>query len=733
MKNVTKINQVDFSIFKKTRVAAYCRVSTDSDEQELSLDTQKNHYESYIKANSEWEYAGIYYDDGVSGTKTAKRDGLLRLMEDCEKGLIDLVITKSISRFSRNTTDCLALVRKLLNYEVYVIFEKENINTGSMESELMLAVLASMAESESRSISENEKWGIKKRFQNGTYVISYPPYGYANVDGEMVIVPEQAEVVKEIFAGCLAGKSTQIIAKELNEKGVPTKKGAKWTGGTINGILTNEKYIGDALFQKTITDASFKRKRNYGEEEQYYCEDHHEPIIDKDTFEKAKEAIRQRGLEKGNCSENTAKYQNRYAMSGKIKCGECGRSFKRRYHYTSHGRSYNAWCCGGHIEDSSSCSMKFIRDDDLKRAFLTMMNKLVFGNDLVLKPLLISITTNNSKKNANSVEDIEKEMKSNEEQRKQLNTLLTNGYLERPVFAEAHNKLITEYEHLEAERDLLFRMDDAGYTMEQALKELVDFLNDAKPFTEWKESLFERFIEKVKVLSRDKVEFEFKCGLKLKERAHLRTENGKRKRVYSSKYALSSIIYCGKCGDLFRRVAWKARGASYNKWRCASRIEKGPKNGCDAEAISESEIQKAVMRAINKTLGGREEFLAQLQHNIEDVLNGDSTATLEYIDQRMAELQEKLVMCVNKNAEYDVIAKEIDALREKKAAVVTKDAEQEMLRKRINEMRHFLQTQTSRITEYDEQLVRRLIEKITVYDDKLIFEFKSGMTVELKR
>lgn len=378
MKNVTKINQVDFSIFKKTRVAAYCRVSTDSDEQELSLDTQKDHYERYIKANSEWEYAGIYYDDGVSGTKTAKRDGLLRLMEDCEKGLIDLVITKSISRFSRNTTDCLALVRKLLNYEVYVIFEKENINTGSMESELMLAVLASMAESESRSISENEKWSIKKKFQNGTYVISYPPYGYANVNGEMVIVPEQAEVVREIFAGCLAGKSTHIIAKELNEKGVPTKKGAKWTGGTINGILTNEKYIGDALFQKTITDASFKRKRNYGEEEQYYCEDHHEPIIDKDT----------------------------------------------------------------------------------------LMNKLRFGNDLVLKPLLISITTNNSKKNANSVEDIEKEMKSNEEQRKQLNTLLTNGYLERPVFAEAYNKLIMEYEHLVAKRDLLFRMDDVGYTME---------------------------------------------------------------------------------------------------------------------------------------------------------------------------------------------------------------------------------------------------------------------------
>ena len=162
--------------------------------------------------------------------------------------------------------------------------------------------------------------------------------------------------------------------------------------------------------------------------------------------------------------------------------------------------------------------MKFIRDDDLKRVFLTMMNKLRFGNDLVLKPLLISITTNNSKKNANSVEDIKKDMQSNEEQRKQLSVLLTNGYLERPVFAEAHNKLIMEYEHLVAKRDLLFRMDDAGYTMEQALKELVDFLNGAEPFTEWDDSLFERFVEKVKVLSREEVEFELKFGLKLKER-----------------------------------------------------------------------------------------------------------------------------------------------------------------------------------------------------------------------
>lgn len=518
MKNVTRIDQVDLSIFKKTRVAAYCRVSTDSDEQELSLETQRNHYESYIKANSEWEYAGIYYDEGISGTKTAKREGLKKLMEDCEKGLIDLVLTKSISRFCRNTTDCLELVRKLLNYEVYIVFEKENIHTGSMESELMLAILASMAESESVSISENEKWSIRKRFRNGTYIISYPPYGYTNVDGEMVIVPEQAEIVKEMFDDCLAGLSTHAIAGKLNARGIASKKGGKWTAGTVNGMLSNEKYTGDALFQKTFTDEGFRRKRNYGECEMYYCEDHHEAIISHEVFERTQTALKQRGLEKGNCSDDTAKYQNRYAMSGKIKCGECGKSFKRRYHYSSNGNSYIAWCCAGHLEDSESCSMKFIRDEDLKRAFLTMMNKLRFGNDLVLKPLLISITTSNSQKNIHSIEDIEKEMAANEEQRKQMNLLLTKGYLERPVFMEAHNKFVMEYEHLLGKRTLILRMDETGYSMEQGLKEMVDFLNRSEPFTEFEDSLFKRFVEKVTVCSRDEVEFELKFGLRLTER-----------------------------------------------------------------------------------------------------------------------------------------------------------------------------------------------------------------------
>lgn len=184
MKRITKIEENRLLNTKKLRVAAYCRVSTASDEQLISLEAQKAHYENYIKSNEEWEFAGLYYDEGVSGTKKAKRSGLLSMMADCEKGKIDFIITKSISRFARNTMDCLEMVRKLLDLNIYIYFEKENLNSGAMESELMLSILSSIAESESVSISENSKWATKRRFQNGTFVISYPPFGYDNVDGK---------------------------------------------------------------------------------------------------------------------------------------------------------------------------------------------------------------------------------------------------------------------------------------------------------------------------------------------------------------------------------------------------------------------------------------------------------------------------------------------------------------------------------------------------------------------
>jgi site-specific DNA recombinase len=215
LKKITKIAEITSPKInvKKIRVAAYCRVSTDSDAQLESLEAQKTHYENYINSRNDWEFAGLYYDEGITGTKKDKRQELLRLIDDCKSGRVDFIVTKSISRFSRNTTDCLELVRQLLALHIPIFFEKENINTGSMESELFLAILSSMAEGESVSISDNSKWSIQKRFENGTFKVSYPPYGY-DWDGEqMLINPEQAAVVKEIFAALLSGKGTSTPSR----------------------------------------------------------------------------------------------------------------------------------------------------------------------------------------------------------------------------------------------------------------------------------------------------------------------------------------------------------------------------------------------------------------------------------------------------------------------------------------------------------------------------------------
>ena len=247
MKKVTRIaqNTPDTTNMLKLRVAAYCRVSTGSDEQLESLEAQKKHYESYIKRNPNWEFVEIYYDEGITATKKEKRPELLRMINDCENKKIDFIVIKSISRFARNTTDCLELVRKLISLGIFIYFEKENINTGAMESELMLSILSGLAEGESASIAENNKWSIQRRFQNGTYKIGCSPYGYDAADGELVVNEQQAQIVRFIFSEFLSGKGAHMIAKDLNARGLKGKNGGRWTSSTISLIESEVYTIGD--------------------------------------------------------------------------------------------------------------------------------------------------------------------------------------------------------------------------------------------------------------------------------------------------------------------------------------------------------------------------------------------------------------------------------------------------------------------------------------------------------
>ena len=428
---IRKIDAQEPVAAKKLRVAAYCRVSTENADQKESLAAQKAHYETWIKRHSDWEFAGVFYDFGISGTKADSRDGLQALLYACRTGSIDYVLTKSISRFSRNTADCLSLVRELLSCNIPIYFEKENIDTGSMDSELILSMLSSMAQDESESISKNVKWSIQQRIEAGTFKFGYPPYGYTkDANGNYVIEPTEAEVIRLIFSSALNGIGTYKIAQMLESRGIPTRKGGKWSGSTIKGILVNEKYYGAAAFMKTYTDGSFRRHNNHGEVDSYYAEEHHEPIISREMFDKV-QLVLQKHAEEHNIEADVGKYQNKYPFSGKIICGECGGKFKRQTQTTG-----IAWACTTHLYDKASCSMKFIKDAAVKAAFVTMLNKLIFGYQFILSPYLESLKLSDADNNLLSIMDIKAALQKNTDRKQELRKLRVGGFLDSVMYTQ---------------------------------------------------------------------------------------------------------------------------------------------------------------------------------------------------------------------------------------------------------------------------------------------------------
>lgn len=516
MKKITKIEPAIRPRKKKLKVAAYCRVSTGMDDQLISLETQKAHYEDYIGSNPEWEYAGLYYDEGISGTKKEKRPALLQMVQDCEDGKIDYVLTKSLSRFSRNTTDCLELVRKLLDLGIAVYFEKENLDTGSMESELLLSIMSSLAESESISISENNKWGIRHRFETGTFKIGYAPYGYTVSDGEFSINEEEAKWVRYIFAETLAGKSSRQIAKELNERGIPAKKGNHWSSSTVRGMLRNEKYTGDCLFQKTYSDFRFQRHTNRGERDQFFMENHHEPIVSREDFEAVDQMLKQHAKEK-NVATGDEKYKSRYPFTKKIICGECGSPFKRRINSTG-TLKYPAWVCREHIEHKQNCSMKFVREADLEDSFCIMMNKLIFARTPILQKLLDAVDGQSNRESLLRVNAIDAELEAITERRQTLTTIMTKGYIDQAAYTQETNELLTEASVLEAEKEKLSKVLSGDMSKTEGLRELLKYTGKGEMLSRFDAELFEQFVDHITVCSREEIAFSLKCGLTLRER-----------------------------------------------------------------------------------------------------------------------------------------------------------------------------------------------------------------------
>lgn len=495
----------------KLQVAAYCRVSTDSDEQATSYEAQIEHYTEYIGKNPDWELAGIFADDGISGTNTKYRTEFNRMIDECMAGNIDMVITKSISRFARNTLDCLKYIRQLKDKNIPVYFEKEAINTLDAKGEVLITIMASLAQQESQSMSQNIKLGLQYRYQQGKVQINHNHFlGYTkDAEGNLVIDPEQAEVVKRIYREYLEGKSMDKITAGLEADGILTgARKTKWWTSTINKILRNEKYIGDALLQKTYTtDFLIKtRVKNHGAMPQYYVEGNHEAIIPKDIFMMVQEEL-----------------------------------VRRRVVHTS--------------------------------------------------------------------------------------------------------------------------------------------------------------------------------------------KNGT-KRSFTSNHCFAQMVYYAECGEIFRRIHWNNRGCKSIVWRCESRLT-NTGIACKARTVNEETLKKITLSAINTMILSRSNYLEILQNNIARVIRESETSDTAAIDERLAELQKELLKKANNKDDYNKVAEEIFRLRELKKKSATDSVLRDDKISRITELCDFLKTRPGCITDFDEALIRRLIEKITVHEDHFIVTFKSGVSVDI--
>ena len=351
-------NPADESVreIRKLRVAAYCRVSTELEQQQSSYDIQIEYYTRHIMQNPNWIFAGVFADDGRSATNTFRRDDFNQLMNQCMKGKVDMVITKSISRFARNTVDCISWVRKLREKNVAVYFEKENLNTLDDSTEMILTILSSQAQEESRAISTNVKWGYARKFEKGEST-RQRSYGFRKAPtGEMCIVEEEAAVIRNMARWFLDGDSLERIKHRLEDAGIETTTGKKtWSTGTIYNILTNEKIMGDVLLQKTFTaDYLTKRRvKNSGQQKQYYVKNHHEAIIPKAVYYKIQEEIARRsslkkaGTRKGKTAQGV--YSSKYALTGIMVCNECGAHY-RRTTWAKNGKKVIVWRCINRLE-----------------------------------------------------------------------------------------------------------------------------------------------------------------------------------------------------------------------------------------------------------------------------------------------------------------------------------------------------------------------------------------------
>lgn len=505
----------------KLRVAAYARVSTDHEEQESSYEAQVEHFTKYIEGHEDWEMAGIFADPGISG-KNIKRPEFQRMMTECENGRIDKIITKSVSRFARNTLDCVQSVRKLKEKGIGVYFEKENLDTMQESSEFVLTIMASLAEEESRSISNNIRWSIKKKFENGQVMMCTASFlGYTmDENGILQIVPEQAVIVKRIYGEFLDGYSLSEIANGLMRDGVLSPMGkTTWHPTTIKSILQNEKYKGDCHLQKTYLPdfLSPRRIRNEGQADSYYVEDSHAGIISKEMFEMVQQEFKNRNELRSSHQTGRGKYSGKYAFSGMITCGECGETYRRHQQYNKY-KTYYIWVCKRHENTGKqNCSAKPLKEDSIKKAFVRALNGLLKERDKIHDRLTNTIVGEITDDCGRDTKEIDESIQKAQDQIVQALRQYQLGQIGSEEYERTTKELKMEIDALNLKKAEIFDEQSKVQLAEYRIDAVKRLMQDGTMLEEFDKTVFKSLVKKMKVINERELEIEFECGIKVRE------------------------------------------------------------------------------------------------------------------------------------------------------------------------------------------------------------------------
>ena len=504
--SIIRSSSDEFSL-KKRRVAGYARVSTDHEGQATSYESQMRYYSEYINGRDDWEFVKMYSDEGISGTNTKLRTGFKSMVEDALDAKIDLIITKSVSRFARNTVDSLTTVRQLKEVGVEIYFEKENIWTLDSKGELLITIMSSLAQEESRSISENVTWGLRKQFAEGKVHFPYTNVlGFkAGEDGAIVVDQDEAKTVRYIFQQALIGKSPYHIAKDLTEQVIPSPSGkSHWNATTIKRMLRNEKYKGDALLQKTYTTDFLTKKKNInrGELPQYYVENNHEAIVDRETFDAVQQVL-----------ENKGRKSSTTIFSSKLVCGDCGHFFGSKvWHSTSKYRRV-IYQCNEKYKGISKCSTPHVTEEEVIQWFISAVNQILDNRIEVIDNLYVLLSIGN-------LEVIDEQIKVLESEAEVVSQLVANLVSENAIIRQDQDKYLKKYNQLTSKYEGIVQdiesLELQRMQKSKRNKELQDFIGTleklGKVLTDFDELLWESLVESVMINEDKGAKFKFKNG-----------------------------------------------------------------------------------------------------------------------------------------------------------------------------------------------------------------------------